>query len=139
VKYLLDTSACIAVLNGRPAAVRARLAWEFGRRRAIQVPSIAVYELWFGVAKSRDTEASRGALRDFLSTGVEVASLDAGDAEAAGRLRAALEPSGRPIGPYDTLIAGQALARDLVLVTANQREFARVKGLRWEDWAAGAP
>lgn len=138
MKYLLDTNACIAILNGRPAAVRTRLEWEFGRRASIHVPSVAVYELWFGVAKSRDAEASRGSLLDFLSAGVEVASFDADDAAAAGRLRAALEQSGRPIGPYDTLIAGQAIARDLILVTANHREFARIRGLRWEDWGHGA-
>lgn len=41
------------------------------------------------------------------------------------------------IGPHDILIAGQAIARDLILVTANHREFGRIKGLRWEDWAEG--
>ena len=56
------------------------------------------------------------------------------DAQAAGEIRAALERQGRRIGEYDTLIAGQAFARNLVLVTANTSEFQRVKGLVVEDW-----
>jgi tRNA(fMet)-specific endonuclease VapC len=52
-------------------------------------------------------------------------------------LRAILEAQKQPIGPYDTLIAGQALARGYTLVTANYREFSRVEGLLWEDWSQG--
>jgi tRNA(fMet)-specific endonuclease VapC len=67
--------------------------------------------------------------------GIRMIPFEEVDAEAAGRIRAVLQTRKQPIGPYDTLIAGQALARDLTLVTANQREFARVDGLLWEDWA----
>jgi len=56
------------------------------------------------------------------------------DAKSAGRIRAALEKSGTTIGPYDLLIAGQALARGLTVVTANASEFARVQGLGWVNW-----
>ncbi len=62
--------------------------------------------------------------------------LDDEDARVAGSIRAAMETKGKPIGAYDTLIAGQALARQLILVTANVSEFARVKGLTWQDWAS---
>ena len=58
------------------------------------------------------------------------------DAEEAGNIRAALERAGKPIGPYDVLIAAQARRRGATLVTANEREFARVPGLKTEDWAA---
>ena len=61
-------------------------------------------------------------------------AFDTEDARASGRVRAALAASGRPIGAYDVLIAGQALARELTLVTHNTREFGRVEGLRVEDW-----
>ena len=57
------------------------------------------------------------------------------DFRAAGTIRAALEAVGKPIGAYDYLIVGQALARQLTLVTANVSEFSRVKGLTWQDWA----
>ena len=59
---------------------------------------------------------------------------DEDDARCAGEIRDLLRRAGTPIGPYDTLIAGQALARDLTLVTHNTREFSRVSGLRLEDW-----
>ena len=58
------------------------------------------------------------------------------DARVAAEIRAVLRRAGTPIGPYDNLIAGQALARDLTLVTRNIREFERVQGLRLENWEA---
>jgi tRNA(fMet)-specific endonuclease VapC len=61
---------------------------------------------------------------------------DLADAKAAGEIRAKLQKAGALIGPYDLLIAGQARCRNLILVTANEREFRRVAGLRWENWAA---
>jgi tRNA(fMet)-specific endonuclease VapC len=57
------------------------------------------------------------------------------DARFAGKIRAAIEAAGRPIGAYDLLIAAQAVRLKLTLVTANGREFAHIKGLEWEDWA----
>jgi tRNA(fMet)-specific endonuclease VapC len=59
------------------------------------------------------------------------------DASSAGNVRAQLEKAGKPIGAYDLLIAGQALRHELTLVTANTREFGRVRRLDWEDWAKG--
>jgi tRNA(fMet)-specific endonuclease VapC len=67
-----------------------------------------------------------------------VLSFDVEDARHAGAIRAELAAAGTPIGPYDALIAGQARARCLVLVTHNVREFARVPGLQVEDWLAEA-
>lgn len=58
------------------------------------------------------------------------------DARQAGEIRAILAARGSAIGPYDVLIAGQACARDLILITHNTAEFARVPGLRIEDWEA---
>jgi tRNA(fMet)-specific endonuclease VapC len=66
---------------------------------------------------------------------LRVLDYDRDDALEAGRVRALLASQGRPIGPYDTLIAGQALRHGLVLVTANTREFERVPGLVCEDWS----
>jgi tRNA(fMet)-specific endonuclease VapC len=61
-------------------------------------------------------------------------AFDSEDAEAAGLVRADLETKGRPIGPYDLLIAAQAVRRNLTLVTANHTEFSRIKDLDWVDW-----
>lgn len=64
----------------------------------------------------------------------EVLEFDREDARQAGEIRATLALKGTPIGTYDVLIAGQAKARDLILVTHNTREFKRIRGLRIEDW-----
>lgn len=128
--YLLDTNACIALLNGRPPSLVDRV-----RRHSASVfglPAPVTYELYYGAFKSRYTDRNLELL-DHIA--FEVVPFDAADARAAGAIRANLEAIGRPIGPLDTLIAGQALARDLVLITANTQEFARVQGLNYEDWS----
>jgi tRNA(fMet)-specific endonuclease VapC len=128
VTFLLDTNAVIRILNGDPGFER-----RVGRYRSeeIGVPSIVMYELYFGAFKGRliaSTIESIDALK------FQTVDLNSEDAKAAGEIRAILNAAGTPIGPYDILIAGQALARDLTLVTHNTREFARVSGLRVEDW-----
>ena len=86
-------------------------------------------------SESRRPECKR-ALAAFLSSAIAVLDYSEQDAQAAGEIRAELERQGERIGEYDTLIAGQAFARNLILVTANTREFERVKGLVVEDWTA---
>lgn len=76
------------------------------------------------------------ALEQFLGQGIEVVPFASDDARAAGVVRANLEARGLQIGPYDLLIAAQALARGAIVVTANVREFGRVDGLPVEDWTA---
>ena len=133
--YLLDTNACIALINGSPPLPRVRMnkALESGAR--VLVSSIASFELRYGVAKSAKREFNHHRLESFLSGPVLILPFDDGDSRSAGDLRAMLEPLGRPIGPYDLLIAGQALNHNLTLVTSNVSEFSRVKGLKWIDWA----
>ncbi len=76
-------------------------------------------------------------MRLFLSGSIQIVPFGEEASEAAGELRAALEIAGTPIGPYDVLIAAQALKSGATLVTANISEFARVPGLSWEDWTTG--
>jgi tRNA(fMet)-specific endonuclease VapC len=135
VSYLLDTNACIAIINGRPKTVRARLHEVFRRKQQVGLSSIALFELWYGVGKSVRVEANAERLAVFLAP-LETLPFADEDARVAGMIRAELERAGRPMGAYDTLIAGQALHRGLILVTANVAEFQRVGGLRWENWAA---
>jgi tRNA(fMet)-specific endonuclease VapC len=87
------------------------------------------------VERSAYPFANRQRLARFLREGIEVLPFTESDAASAAAIRSTLEKQKQPIGPYDTLIAGQALARGLTLVTANVREFARVEGLKWEDWS----
>lgn len=135
MNYLLDTNACIALINGKPLSVRARYEKIVDDGHAVYVSSISVFELWYGVAKSARLQANSARLETFLAGQVNLLPFATPDARAAGDLRATLENAGKPIGAFDLLIAGQALHHKLTLITANLREFSRVKGLVWEDWA----
>jgi tRNA(fMet)-specific endonuclease VapC len=94
-----------------------------------------MFELWYGVAKSVRQAHNARQLQAFLSGPIVLLPLEHEDSKVAGSIRAALQASGTPIGAYDYLVAGQALARQLTLVTANASEFSRVQGLAWQDWA----
>jgi len=138
VSYLLDTNAVIALLKDEPAIFRKRLRRTVSRGAAIAVSSIVLYELWYGVARSARRRENAERLRVFLSGGIEVSAFDEEDAKTAGDLRATLEGAGTPIGPYDLLIAAQALRSGATLVTANVAEFTRVPDLQWQDWTTKA-
>lgn len=130
MKYLLDSNAVIALLKGQSEFVA-----KLKRRRPqdFAISSIVAHELYYGAFRGQrvaENLARVEALR------FPVLEFDAEDARQAGAIRASLMAAGTPIGPYDLLIAGQALARSLVLVTHNTREFARVPGLKVEDWLA---
>lgn len=127
--YLLDANAVINLLNGTrtPLAQRARQH----QPGDMAISAIVAHELYYGAFKSQRS-ARNVALIDSLQ--FEVLDFDKEDAREAGEVRAFLAVQGTPIGPYDVLIAGQAKARGLILVTHNTSEFARVPGLRLEDW-----
>ena len=136
MNYLLDTNVCIALINGSSSLIRRRYTQATARQILPHVSSIVAHELWYGVAKSERVAQNANRLIAFLSNAVDVIDYTERDAHAAGEIRAELESKGQRIGEYDTLIAGQAFARNLILVTANTREFGRVKGLAVEDWTA---
>src|SRR5713101_4626452 len=131
----LDTNAVIAALNDRTSPVRARIRATIERGRTLAISPIVLFELRYGAAKSGQPERNVQRIADFLVGAIVVLPFEPGDAEEAGDIRAALERTGTPIGPYDVLIAAQARRRSAVLITANEREFARVPGLKTEDWA----
>jgi tRNA(fMet)-specific endonuclease VapC len=135
VSYLLDTNAVIALLTNRPSTVRERLREIPTTALQLAVSSIVLFELWYGVARSRHRADNTQRLRSFMSGAVTVLPFEEEDAATAGDLRAELERRGTPIGPYDLLIAAQALRARVTLVTANVSEFRRVPGLNWEDWS----
>jgi tRNA(fMet)-specific endonuclease VapC len=135
VNYLLDTNACIALINGKPASVRTKFQTATDKGAKIFVSSIAAFELWYGVAKSSRREFNRKRLEAFFAGPLYLLPFANEDGEIAGAIRADLEANGKPIGAYDLLIAGQAMRNKLTLVTANLLEFARIKALIWTDWA----
>jgi tRNA(fMet)-specific endonuclease VapC len=136
MNYLLDTNAVVALLRNKAAGARERFRTAETAGDYLAVPSVVLFELWYGVAKSSHVSENTERLRIFLSGNVDPLSFDDEDAKSAGRVRAALEKSGNSIGPYDLLIAGQALARGLTVVTANVGEFSRVPDLELVDWAS---
>jgi len=128
VRFLLDTNAVIGLLGGNAgvlAGVRRHAPQDFG------IPAVAAHEMFYGAYQSA-RQTQNLALLDGLR--LAVLEFDKEDARQAGEIRALLAAAGMPIGPYDVLIAGQALARGLVLVTPNVGEFSRVAGLQVEDW-----
>lgn len=133
--YLLDTNACIALINDKAPSVRMRLQKALANGARILVSSVVAFELWYGVAKSARPEANARLVETFFAGPVSLLAFEQEDAKVAGRVRAALEAVGKPIGAYDLLIAAQALRHQLTLITANGKEFGRVKGLEWVDWA----
>ncbi|MDR3070105.1 MAG: type II toxin-antitoxin system VapC family toxin [Propionibacteriaceae bacterium] len=128
--YLLDTNIVIALLRGATPPTRQRFRDAEGR---IAVSVITAMELEYGAERSSDPCGNRRSVEELLSL-VEVLPFDRAAAENAGRLRAKLAAQGTPIGPFDSLIAGHARSRGLVVVTNNTREFDRVPGLQVEDW-----
>ena len=134
MKLLLDTDTCIYALKG-DGNVLDRLMRR--SRSDVAVSVITEAELRTGAAKSSAPVKTAHLLANFLRP-LSVVDFTSPDAVAYAHLRAKLEREGTPIGPLDTLIAAQALARKLVLVTNNEREFRRVPGLRLENWAGAA-
>jgi tRNA(fMet)-specific endonuclease VapC len=131
MSYLLDANAVIAMLRDGASRPARRARQE--RVGDVAVSAIVAHELFYGAFKSRRA-ARNVALVDALQ--FPVVEFDKEDARQAGEIRALLAARGMTIGPYDVLIAGQAVARKMILVTHNTDEFRRVPGLRIEDWEA---
>lgn len=128
--FVLDTNAVVHYFKGRGGVAERLLSMPPGD---VALPSVVVFELLVGVLKSDDIGKRREQLELFLAS---VATLPFGHAEAAAAaaVRTELEARGLPIGPFDVLIAGTALAHHATLVTRNTREFGRVGGLMVENW-----
>jgi tRNA(fMet)-specific endonuclease VapC len=132
ISHLLDTNAVIALVGRKSDTLVSRVL--HSPQGSIGLPSVVAYELYFGAQKSAKVQHNLETLR-LLMADFPILDFDQNDAFVAGEIRAALAAKGTPIGPYDVLIAGQAKARGLTLVTNNVGEFSRVENLRVEDWS----
>ena len=130
--YLLDTNICVYVIRKRPESVYRRLSSVGGRGVAISV--VTAFELEIGALRAQGKHYSE-AVRLFIAE-LSVLPLEDSARAAYGQLRTALERRGEVIGAYDMLIAAHALALGATLVTINEREFKRVKGLKVENWVS---
>ena len=129
--FLIDTNICIYLINGSNKKLQRRI--ESYHPFEIAVSAISAAELEYGASKSQFVEQNRTTLHKFLSA-FEILPFNDQDAESFGAIRAHLEKMGIPIGAYDMQIAAQGIARDIVVVTNNVREFERVPSLRVENW-----
>ena len=130
LKYMLDTNIVIYTIKNKPTVVRKAFATHYGQ---MCISSVTLMELIYGAEKSAQPERN---LRDIEGFAARLDVLPYGDraAEHTGQLRAELAKAGKPIGPYDQMIAGHARAESLVLITNNTKEFECVPGLRLDNW-----
>lgn len=131
MSYLIDTNICIYLMKEKPRSVAERF-----RQLDIEdvvISEITVSELLFGIAKSQQKSKNQERLTHFLRP-FTILPYKEPASQAYAKLRADLERRGQVIGALDMLIAGQAIAENLTLVTNNTKEFQRINGLRLENW-----
>ncbi len=132
IRYMLDTNTIAYAKNRRPASVLEQLLHHDPSE--ICISSITMAELEYGIFNSSKPERNRISLMMLLS-GIAVLPFDAAAAYEYGDIRQKLKTQGTLIGGNDLLIAAHARALNLILVTHNIREFARIEKLNLEDWA----
>lgn len=130
MKFLLDTNTCIAVMRNHPQVLQKVAAFS---PPDFAISTITSYELYTGIEKCANPTKERAKVSLFLKTVIPLPFNEQAAQEAA-KIRGLLESQGKMIGPYDILIAGQTLAENLILVTANTAEFSRVPGIMLENW-----
>ena len=130
LKYMLDTNIIIYTAKNRPGPVREAFNAHSGQ---LCISSVTLMELIYGAEKSAAPERNLREVEG-LTARLEVLPYDTAAANHTGQVRAELARTGRPIGPYDHMIAGHARSLGLILVTNNLREFERVRGIRLENW-----
>ena len=131
MRYMLDTNICIYVIKHKPVTVFQKL--QNINPEDVCISSVTYAELVHGVEKSAAVEKNRLALSMLLSN-MEILDFDVDAADCYGKIRAALEKKGTPIGPLDMMIAAHAQSLGYTVVTNNVKEFSRVSALQIENW-----
>ena len=128
--YLLDTNTLIYYFKGMGNVSHNLLSHPPPN---ISIPSIVIFELEVGIAKSTSPDKRTKQLHELLSL-LNIIPFAEKEAKVSAEIRAKLEKQGTPIGPYDLLIAGTAMAHQAILVSRNTSEFERIKKLQIENW-----
>ena len=131
LKFMLDTNIVIYTIKNRPEKVREAFKRHDGQ---MCISTITLGELVYGAEKSTQPEKNLQAIEG-MAARMEVLPFESGDANHFGQIRAELAQKGTPIGPFDSMIAGHARSRGLILVTNNMKAFSQVDGLRLDNWA----
>ena len=128
--YVLDTNTLIYYFKGV-----GQVAQNFLRKspKEIGIPTIVLFELEVGIVKSQSPQKRIKQLQEMTSL-VNIIPLGSKEAKVSASIRAQLEKKGTPIGPFELLIGGTALAHQAILITHNAREFERIDNLKMEDW-----
>jgi len=132
IKFMLDTNICIFTIKNRPQSVREAFNRHHGQ---MCISTVTMMELIYGAEKSSNPVSNLAVVEGFAAR-LDVLKYDEDAAAHTGQLRAELAKAGKPIGPYDQMIAGHARSQGLILITNNCREFDRVPGLRVENWVS---
>jgi tRNA(fMet)-specific endonuclease VapC len=135
--YMLDTNICAFIMRERPASVLERLQEVAESQHQIVISVITYYEMLLGTVGRNASPRHAGLVEAFAARLSAILPWEGAAAVEATRIKQDLAAKGTPIGGNDIMIAGHALAADCVLVTNNVREFARVDGLRIENWVEG--
>lgn len=130
LKYMLDTNIVIYTIKNRPEQVRELFKAHQGQ---MCISSVSWGELVYGAEKSSRPESNLADIEG-MAARLEVLPFENKAADHFGQLRAELYKQGKPIGPYDMMIAGHARSLGLILVSNNMKKFERVPGLRLENW-----
>ncbi|KVP70782.1 PIN domain-containing protein [Burkholderia ubonensis] len=133
--YMLDTNICSYIMRERPPVVLSRLQSCVGAQHRIVVSAVTYAEMRFGAIGRKASPKHADLVTAFVARLDGVLPLDAAAVDATTAVRTELAARGTPIGANDASIAGHAIAAGAVLVTHNTREFGRVGGLSFEDWA----
>ncbi|MCG7962868.1 MAG: type II toxin-antitoxin system VapC family toxin [Candidatus Thiodiazotropha taylori] len=128
--YVIDTNTLIYFFKGMGSVPSKFLEVS---PKDIGIPSVVLYELEYGIAKSTSPRKRQAQLKELCSL-VKILPFDNEAAKLSASVRAGLEKKGTPIGPHDVLIAGTALANKGILVTNNTKEFSRVPKLKLDNW-----
>ena len=131
MRYMLDTNICIYVIKHKPVTLFQKL--QNINPEDVCISSVTYAELVHGVEKSAAVEKNRLALSMLLAN-MEILDFDVDAADCYGKIRAALEKKGTPIGTLDMMIAAHAQSLSYTVVTNNVKEFSRVSALKIENW-----
>lgn len=132
LKYMLDTNIVIYTIKNKPGEVREAFKAHDGQ---MCISSVTLMELIYGAEASAAVERNLRDIEGFAAR-LEILPYDTDAAIHTGQLRAELKKLGRPIGPYDEMIAGHARSQGLVIVTNNVKQFKHAAGIRLENWVA---
>ncbi len=132
-RFLLDTNICIYIRQKRPTELLRRFEKLQAGEAAISV--VTYGELLHGAEKSAHRSAALERIRAFVVI-IPALPVPASAGQAYGKVRFDLESRGEVIGNNDLWIAAHALASELTLVTNNEKEFRRVRGLKVQNWVS---